>query len=105
MLIALGFMAGSVLCSGTGASGGDIYRQMNGSDESIEVDCLGLLCPLPVLRARKRMRGMQSGQVLRLLASDPMAAVDVPHFCDQAGHLYLGAETVPGGSAYLMRHK
>ena len=98
-------MGEAMLWAGTGASGGDIYGQMNGSGEIVEVDCLGLLCPLPVLRARKRMRGMQSGQVLRLLASDPMAAVDVPHFCDQAGHVYLGAETVPGGSAYLLRHK
>ena len=46
-----------------------------------EVDCLGLLCPLPVLRARKRLLAMAAGEVLRVLASDRMAAIDLPHFC------------------------
>lgn len=61
-----------------------------------EIDARGLLCPLPVLRARKRLIGMAPGQVLRLLASDPMAAIDLPHFCAEAGHEFLGAEPVAG---------
>jgi len=69
----------------------------------VELDCLGLLCPLPVLRARKRLIAMAPGAVLRVLASDGMAAVDLPHFCGQAGHDYLGASDVPGGTAYLIR--
>ncbi len=58
----------------------------------VDLDCAGLLCPLPVLRARKRLLGMTAGQVLRLRATDPMAAIDVPHFCTEAGHVFLGAE-------------
>lgn len=57
-----------------------------------DIDCEGLLCPLPVLRARKNLHRMGSGQVLRLRATDAMAAVDLPHFCHQAGHDYLGCE-------------
>ena len=72
-------------------------------DWDVEVDCLGLLCPLPVLRARKRLLGMTGGQILRVLASDKMAAIDLPHFCVQAGHDYLGHSAVEGGSAYLIR--
>lgn len=68
-----------------------------------EVDCLGMLCPLPVLRARKQLLRMAAGQILRVLASDRMAAVDLPHFCTEAGHDYLGASDVNGGSAYLIR--
>lgn len=68
-----------------------------------EIDCLGLLCPLPVLRARKRLIGMTAGQVLRVLASDKMAAIDLPHFCTEAGHEYLGASAVEDGSAYLIQ--
>jgi tRNA 2-thiouridine synthesizing protein A len=71
----------------------------------IEVDCRGLLCPLPVLRARKVLAGMTPGQVLRLVASDAMAAIDVPHFCMQAGHEFLGATSVENGAAYLIRAK
>ena len=72
-------------------------------DWDIEADCLGLLCPLPVLRARKVLAGMAAGQVLRVLASDEMAAIDLPHFCAAAGHAYLGAAPVAGGQAYLIR--
>lgn len=72
-------------------------------DWDIEVDCLGLLCPLPVLRARKRLLAMTAGQVLRVLASDAMAAIDLPHFCAEAGHEFLSASAIAGGSAYLIR--
>ena len=56
------------------------------------VDCEGLLCPLPVLRARKVLQGMAVGAVLCVRATDKMARVDLPHYCGQAGHEYLGAE-------------
>jgi tRNA 2-thiouridine synthesizing protein A len=59
----------------------------------IDLDCEGLLCPLPVLKARKRLIGMLPGQVLHLRTTDPMAAVDIPHFCVEAGHDLLGMET------------
>ena len=54
--------------------------------EAIEIDARGLKCPLPVLRAQRALRGLAPGAVLRLLADDPMAAIDVPHFCAEAGH-------------------
>jgi len=50
---------------------------------------MGLLCPLPVLKARKRLQSMETGQVLRVFADDPAAIVDVPHFCAESGHLLL----------------
>lgn len=52
----------------------------------LEIDAIGLLCPLPVLRLQKRMQSLESGALVRLLADDPAAVVDVPHFCTQAGH-------------------
>ena len=55
-------------------------------DYDAEIDALGLLCPLPVLKARKRLKSMASGQVLRMVADDPAAVVDVPHFCNESGH-------------------
>lgn len=54
-----------------------------------EIDARGLLCPLPVLKARKRLLALAPGQVLRLLADDPAAVVDVPHFCAEQGHALL----------------
>lgn len=61
------------------------------------LDCEGLLCPLPVLRARKALLAMRPGQVLEVTATDRMAAIDLPHFCAQAGHDFLSADTASTG--------
>jgi tRNA 2-thiouridine synthesizing protein A len=74
-------------------------------DFDIEVDCEDMLCPLPVLRARKRLMAMSAGTVLCLRATDPMAAVDIPHFCTEAGHEFLGAKTDGAVSRYFIRAK
>ncbi|MFN3276090.1 MAG: sulfurtransferase TusA family protein [Paracoccus sp. (in: a-proteobacteria)] len=62
------------------------------------VDARGLLCPLPVLRLRKALQDVVPGQALVLLTSDPMAVVDVPHFCGQAGHAMLSARAIEDGA-------
>ncbi len=69
----------------------------------VEVDCTGLLCPLPVLKAQKLLRGMQPGAVLAVLATDAMAAVDLPQFCAQVGHDYLGARQAGEATRHLIR--
>ena len=68
-------------------------------DVAMEIDARGLLCPLPVLRLRKRIAGLPDGAVVRLLADDPAAAIDVPHFCAEQGHAFLGAEALPEAPA------
>jgi tRNA 2-thiouridine synthesizing protein A len=50
------------------------------------LDLSGLLCPLPVLKARKALQTMPSGAEILVLATDPMAAIDMPHFCTEQGH-------------------
>lgn len=68
-----------------------------------EIDARGLLCPLPVLKARKRLLSMRPGAVLRVLATDPAAVVDMPHFCGEAGHTLLGTEEQGRAVAYFIR--
>lgn len=68
-----------------------------------KVDARELLCSLPVLRARKVLVGMAPGAVLRVLASDPMAVVDLPYFCIEAGRGFLDTSEVEEGQAYLIR--
>lgn len=51
-----------------------------------DLDATGLLCPLPVLKARKRLAALAVGDRLRLRADDPAAVIDVPHYCAEAGH-------------------
>lgn len=70
---------------------------MDAAQAEIEVDARGLLCPLPVLRLRKRLLAAGAGQVVRLLATDPAAAIDVPHFCAESGHELLDSTPLPGG--------
>ena len=57
-----------------------------------KLDALGLLCPLPVLKARKRLNGMADNSVLQLVTDDPAAVIDVPHFCNESGHELLEQE-------------
>ena len=54
-----------------------------------DLDCADLLCPLPVLKARKRLESLPSGHVLKVIATDPMSAIDMPHFCNEQGHTLL----------------
>ena len=54
-----------------------------------ELDTCGLLCPLPVLKARKRLQAMVPGENLRILADDPAARIDFPHFCAEQKHELL----------------
>ncbi len=61
------------------------------------VDARGLLCPLPVLRLRKALAPLAPGATLRLLTSDPMAVVDVPHYCRQAGHAMVALRQLDDG--------
>ncbi|MDD8024072.1 MAG: sulfurtransferase TusA family protein [Paracoccaceae bacterium] len=70
---------------------------------SVEIDAVGLLCPLPVLRLRKVLDGLAQGAVVRLCASDGASWIDVPHFCAQAGHVLLSAEDTTGLKIYLIR--
>jgi tRNA 2-thiouridine synthesizing protein A len=67
------------------------------------LDCEGLLCPLPVLRARKRLMAMAPGAVLAVRTTDRMALVDLPHFCAEAGHAYLAATEADGVAQHLIR--
>ncbi|MFC7705905.1 sulfurtransferase TusA family protein [Plastorhodobacter daqingensis] len=70
-----------------------------------ELDAIGLLCPLPVLKARKRLSALPPGAVLRLLATDPAAHVDVPHYCAEAGHDLIGSEQEGDTLVFLIRKK
>lgn len=68
-----------------------------------DIDAVGLLCPLPVLRAAKALRGMAPGEVLRIEASDPVAVVDIPNFCRESGHVFLRSEETTQGARYFIR--
>jgi tRNA 2-thiouridine synthesizing protein A len=50
------------------------------------IDCRGLKCPLPVLKTEKRLALLKAGARVIVLATDPIAKIDIPLFCTQHGH-------------------
>lgn len=69
---------------------------MVAKDETL--DCLGMLCPAPIAKLAKKIRAMESGQVLELLADDEGAVEDVPAWCRKTGNELI--ETVEEGEKW-----
>ena len=67
------------------------------------LDAIGLLCPLPVLKARKRLEGLAPGTLLWVETTDPLAVIDLPLFCTQYGHALEDTLKVDGGHRFLIR--
>lgn len=67
-----------------------------------DLDAIGLLCPLPVLKLRKRLKALSPGDQIRLRADDPAAIVDVPHFCNESGHVLVEASDQDGTLTFLV---
>ncbi len=66
-------------------------------------DLKGLKCPLPVLKTRRRLTTMQSGEELTIETTDPMAVIDVPHFCNEDGHQLLETTRLDSGHRFRIR--
>lgn len=64
------------------------------------LDAQGLSCPLPVLRARKAMRGLMPGAVLRLIATDSGAIRDVAAMCEATGDRLIESEEADGAFTF-----
>ncbi|WP_090270809.1 sulfurtransferase TusA family protein [Thalassovita taeanensis] len=72
-------------------------------NSEIEIDTIGMLCPLPVLKLRKALLSVQPGTVVQLLADDPVAVIDIPHYCSETGHTFLGMETADAHQIFRIR--
>jgi len=65
-------------------------------------DLKGLNCPLPVLKAKKRLAAMRPGSQLWLETTDPLAVIDIPSFCAESGHQLIEATAISGGHRFLV---
>lgn len=68
----------------------------------ILVDARGHRCPVPTLRLRRALEAAPAGARIRLLADDPLARIDVPHFAAQAGAQVLEQSELAGGLSFLV---
>jgi tRNA 2-thiouridine synthesizing protein A len=59
---------------------------------SITLDLKGLKCPLPALRTRKALKGMQPGEAFSVVCTDPLARIDIPNLLAQTGDMLDGVE-------------
>lgn len=69
-----------------------------------ELDATGLNCPLPILRAKKALSGLEPGQVLRIIATDPGSVKDFEAFSKQTGNELLESKE-EGGKFYFLLKK
>ena len=73
------------------------------ADFDQELDATGLNCPLPILRAKKTLAGMQSGQVLRIVATDPGSVKDFDAFARQTGNELMASGEEDGKYTFMMK--
>ena len=69
------------------------------------LDTSGLACPLPILKTKKAMRSLASGQTLEVLATDPGAPDDFKAFCEATGHILVETAKQNGTYRFVIRHQ
>lgn len=74
-------------------------------DFDLEVDASGLLCPLPLLHLKKALMEVQSGDVIKIIATDPAAHLDIGVYVDQCGHQILGLTKAENVQVFFIRKK
>jgi len=76
---------------------------MSDVDPDATLDATGLKCPLPVLKAKKAMRSVAPGQILKILATDPDSPKDFRHFCATTGDELLSTVEHAGIFTFFIR--
>ncbi len=74
--------------------------QTKNADHITHLDVTGLLCPIPVLRARRILDELNAGDLLIVKASDPASVQDMPAFCKMTGHILHMARVEDGNYIY-----
>jgi tRNA 2-thiouridine synthesizing protein A len=67
------------------------------------LDARGLNCPLPILRTKKSLASLQSGETLKVVATDPGSLKDMVAFCTQTGNTLLSSQQSGGDFEFLIR--
>ena len=81
------------------------YMNLNHQSVDISLDLQGLMCPMPLLKAKKALNGMSASQVLHVLATDPGSKRDFEVFAQQSGNSLLQSAEDNGVFSYLIRKK
>lgn len=60
------------------------------------LDCIGLYCPMPIVKTADEIKKLKTGEVLEVVADDKGIKLDMPAWCDATGHEFLGVEESDG---------
>ena len=72
-------------------------------NNEIKLDTCGTECPIPVLRARKLSQTLKHGDIVKVLATDPLAEIDFQYYCEQSKFNYIGCQKIE--NIYIIKYK
>ncbi|CAK8722304.1 MAG: sulfurtransferase TusA family protein [Candidatus Electrothrix sp. AW2] len=81
----------------------DVKTAPEGLDVTSVLDAKGLSCPMPLLRTKKEIGKIETGQVLQIDGTDPGSRNDIPGWCSRAGHEYLGEKEETGFISFFVQ--
>lgn len=70
---------------------------------NLTLDAKGLSCPMPLLRTKKEIGKLKSGEILEILGTDPGSRNDLPGWCEKSGHTFLGEREDTGFIRFFIK--
>ena len=71
----------------------------------VRLDLRGLKCPYPVLKTENRLASLRPGTLIEVETTDPLSAIDIPHFCNENGHMLISQDKTDSGHRFVIRKK
>jgi len=81
----------------------DSKKVAEGTTPNAVLDAKGLSCPMPLLRTKKEIGKLASGEILQIDGTDPGSRNDIPGWCERAGHEYLGEKEETGYISFFIK--
>lgn len=81
----------------------DFKTAPDGLTAKIVLDAKGLSCPMPLLRTKKEIGKLASGEILQIDGTDPGSRNDIPGWCERSGHEYLGEKEMSGYMSFFIK--
>ena len=67
------------------------------------LDLRGLKCPYPVIKTENQLAKLGPGALISIETTDPLSAIDIPHFCNESGHVLVLQEKLEAGHRFVIR--
>ena len=78
---------------------------MSDTASPVRLDLRGLKCPYPVLKTENRLASLGPGTLIEVETTDPLSAIDIPHFCNENGHMLISQDKTDSGHRFVIRKK